>query len=392
MALRWLFVLAVPLVLLVVTMASGIDTSSATAQGDDRLGLPPMVYPADNPPDAAKVALGRRLFMDRRLSHNNTFSCAMCHVPEQGFTVNEIATAIGIEGRTNRRNAPTLLNVGFYQTFFHDGREFTLENQVIGPLVTQNEMGNPSVGYVVDKLRQLPDYSGRFEQAFGAEVNLQSLTQALAAYQRTLQSGGSRFDRWYYGKQAAALNDSEINGFRLFSGKAKCIACHTVEQQAAFFTDQKYHNLGVGWARLNRPDPDTIDVMIAPGEVLEVAADHINRSAEPVPNDVGRFEITEDPDDRWCYRTPTLRNVEITGPYMHDGSLATLEDVVEFYDAGGEDNPLKDPLIVPLQLNQQEKQDLVAFLRTLTGANVERLAREARATYTDDLRAADSPR
>lgn len=379
--LKKLVFLIIPVIFLASVPVLGAKMTSVNLKDNDRLGLPEMMHPKDNMPTYEKMELGRKLFMDRRLSHNNTISCAMCHVPEQGFAVNEIATAIGIEGRTNRRNAPTLLNVGFYESLFHDGREFTLEDQVIGPLVAHNEMGNPAVGYVVNKVRNLPDYDGMFEKAFGQEISLHTLNQAIAVYQRTLKSGNSRFDQWYYAKQPSALNSNEINGFRIFSGKAQCIVCHTVGQESALFTDQKFHNLGVGWARLNKPEKSTITVMVAPGDVQEVDADHINKSAEPIPNDVGRFEITEDPKDRWMYRTPSLRNVAITGPYMHDGSLATLEEVVEFYVQGGEENPLKDPLITPLSLTEQEKKDLVSFLNALTGSNVDRLAKEARAAY-----------
>jgi len=380
--LKKLIFLIIPTIMLVAIPVFGAKMN--LIKDNERLGLPEMLHPADNQPTNDKVELGRKLFMDRRLSHNNTFSCAMCHVPEQGFAVNEIATAIGIEGRTNRRNAPTLLNVGFYKNFFHDGREFSLEDQVIGPLVTHNEMGNPSVGYVVNKIHTLSDYDGLFEKAFdGNGANLQRLNQAIAVYQRSLQSGNSKFDRWYYGKESSALNANEVNGFKIFTGKAKCVTCHTFEQKSALFTDQKFHNLGVGWKRLNKvSDKNTITITVAPGETYEVDADHINKSAEAIQNDVGRFEVTEDPADRWLYRTPTLRNVAITGPYMHDGSLFTLEEVVDFYNKGGEENPLKDPLINPLGLVEQEKKDLVSFLKALTGSNVKRLAREARSAYT----------
>ncbi len=381
--LKKLVFLIIPIIMLVAIPVFGAKMNQVKMKDNDHLGLPEMIHPEDNKPSSAKVELGRKLFMDRRLSHNNTFSCAMCHVPEQGFAVNEIATAIGIEGRTNRRNASTALNVGFQTSFFHDGREFSLEDQVIGPLITHNEMGNPSVGYVVNKLSTLTDYDGMFEKAFeGNGVSIHRISQAIAVYERTLQSGNSKFDRWYYGKESSALNSNEINGFKLFSGKAKCVTCHTFDKKSALFTDQGFHNLGVGWERLNKvSDKNTITVTVAPGETYEVDADHINKSAETIPNDVGRFEITEDPKDRWLYRTPILRNVAITGPYMHDGSLFTLEEVVDFYNKGGEDNPLKDPLINPLGLVEQEKKDLVSFLKALTGSNVERLAREARAAY-----------
>lgn len=358
---------------------------------EDALGLPKMMIPEDNPLTAEKVALGRKLFMDRRLSHNNTISCAMCHVPEQGFAVNELGTAVGLEGRTNKRNAPTIFNVGYYKHLFHDGREFSLENQIIGPMLAENEMGNPSIGFVIQKINSFPDYEGLFEQAFdGKQANLERVSLAIASYERTLVSGNSKFDQWYYGKNAEALNQSEINGFRLFSGKANCISCHTVTKESALFTDQSFHNTGAGWTRNNKVLGKLVDreitkqtypVALAPGITVEVANDHFDKASEIPKNDVGRFEVTNNPDDSWFYKTPSLRNIALTNPYMHDGSLPTLESVVNFYNAGGEDNPYKDRRLVPLGLTHEEKADLVAFLNALTGSNAKRLEIEARKAY-----------
>lgn len=351
---------------------------------EEMLGLPELVIPEDNPLNVAKVALGRKLFMDRRLSHNNTISCAMCHVPEQGFTVNELARSVGIEGRSHRRNAPTVVNAAFMQRLFHDGREPILEDQVIDPLVAFNEMGNPAIGYVVEKISQLPDYDGMFEAAFGGKVTLDRLTKAIAAYERTLVSGNSRFDRYMYGGDKQAMTVSEINGMKVFAGKGRCIVCHIMNEKIALFTDQKFHNTGIGYHANNVPYDkanNTMPIRLAPGIIVEADLTLVDEASEDVPNDVGRFEITENPDDRWAYKTPALRNVALTAPYMHDGSLMTLDDVVEFYDKGGEQNPLLDPLLMPLGLTASEKRDLVAFMKALTGSNMERLAQEARAAY-----------
>ena len=351
---------------------------------EDILGLPELHIPEDNPLNMAKVALGRKLFMDRRLSHNNTISCAMCHVPEQGFTVNELARSVGIEGRSHRRNAPTVVNAAFMQRLFHDGREPILEDQVIDPIVAFNEMGNPAVGYVVEKVSQLPDYDGMFEAAFGGKATLDRLTKAIAAYERTLVSGNSRFDRYMYGGDKQAMTASEINGMKVFAGRGRCIVCHTMGEKNALFTDQQFHNTGIGYKLNNVPydqENNTMPIQLAPGIIVEADLTLVDEASEAIPNDVGRFEITENPDDRWAYKTPTLRNVALTAPYMHDGSLMTLEDVVEFYDKGGEENPLLDPLLKPLRLTAVEKQDLVAFMKALTGSNMARLAQEARAAY-----------
>ncbi len=341
------------------------------------LGLPALAIPAANPLTREKIELGRRLFMDRRLSHNNTMSCAMCHVPEQGFTSYELGTAIGMQGRSLRRNSPTLYNVGYHKSFFHEGREPHLEDQVWGPLLTRVEMDMPSVGYVVEKTRQLPEYKGLFEAAFGGPVSAERIGQALASYERTLVSGNSRFDRWYYGKQKDALNAEEQLGFQVFMGKGRCATCHLVGEQSALFTDHQFHNTGLGWERTMFPERNNYKVQLAPGIFVQVMGTLL-KSFEQPQADVGRYEVTLDPKDRWFYKTPMLRNVAVTRPYMHDGSLSTLEDVVEFYDKGGIDNENKSPLLVPLKLSGKEKAALVAFLNSLTGDNIEALTRDAR--------------
>jgi cytochrome c peroxidase len=352
------------------------------------LGLPAMTHPKDNTPSAKKIALGRKLFMDRRLSHNNTISCGMCHVPEQGFTSNELATAVGIEGRSHRRNTPTIFNVGYYKFLFHDGRELTLEDQVIGPLLAFNEMGNPSIGHVIEKIRNLDDYAGLFEEVYGSEVTLERVSHAIAAYERTFISGNSRFDQWHYGGDSNALTKQEVQGFEIFNGKGGCVTCHTINEKTALFTDQSFHNTGIGWARNNKVikkeyESDTFPVQLAPGVIVQVKYEQLETSSEKPENDVGRFEITEDPKDSWKYKTPSLRNLVVTAPYMHDGSLSTLEEVVSFYDKGGDDNPEKDSLLKPLDLSQDDQKALVAFLKTLTGDNIKLLEQEARAAFLE---------
>jgi cytochrome c peroxidase len=356
----------------------GPDRASAATPGA-ALGLPPLATPAENPITPEKVALGRKLFFDRRLSPNRTMSCAMCHIPEQGFTAHELATAVGIEGRSVRRNAPTVLNVAWQLRLFHDGREISLEDQIWGPLLASNEMGNPSIGYVIERIRALPDYRGLFEAAYGGKgASAQRIGAALATYQRTLVAADSRFDRWRYAGEANALSDTEQRGFKLFVGKARCAACHRVGERDALFTDQGFHNTGIGWRR-SYPASERTRVELAPGVTTELDRRTIESFSEPPLKDVGRYEITLDPRDRWAYKTPSLRNVALTAPYMHDGSLATLEAVIEFYDRGGIDNPGKSPLLAPLGLTDAEKAELAAFLRALTGRGAEALlAREGR--------------
>jgi len=354
-----------------------VDRACAAAPGA-ALGLPQFVAPADNPITPAKVALGRKLFFDRRLSPNRTMSCAMCHIPEQGYTAHELATAVGIEGRSVRRNSPTVLNVAWQARLFHDGREISLEDQIWGPLLASNEMGNASIGYVIERIRALRDYAGLFEAAYeGKGVSAQRIGAALASYQRTLVAGDSRFDRWRYAGEANALSETEQRGFKLFIGKARCAACHRVGERDALFTDQGFHNTGIGW-RHSQQLPERTRVELAPGVTTELDRRTVESFSEPPLKDVGRYEITRDPKDRWAYKTPSLRNVALTAPYMHDGSLATLEAVIEFYDRGGIDNPEKSPLLAPLGLDAADKAALAAFLRALTGSGVEALlAREA---------------
>lgn len=326
-----------------------------------------------------KIGLGRKLFFDRRLSLNDTFSCAMCHIPAQGFTNHEMATAVGVEGRTVRRNAPTLYNVAYAARLFHDGRDTRLEEQMWQPLLARNEMANPSIGYVLDKIRQLPEYQGLFETAFaGQGVSLQTLGEALAAYQRTLLSADSAFDRWYYAKEPQALGKEAQQGFKLFTGKARCSSCHTINEQSALFTDYQLHNTGLGYRDSMRIRPDKQRVALAPGVAVEVDQAIIELVGEAPAPDLGLYEITQNPADRWKYLTPTLRNIALTSPYMHNGSFSTLEEVIRFYNQGGIKNELLSPLIQPLNLSDEEVGYLVAFLHSLTGSNVDALAREAR--------------
>ncbi|MGY6216939.1 cytochrome c peroxidase [Methylolobus aquaticus] len=347
-------------------------------------GLPPLPVPADNPLTRDKILLGRKLFYDRRLSLNNTFSCAMCHIPEQGFTSQEQAMAIGIEGRTVRRNAPTIYNVAFLDRLFHDGRESTLENQVWGPLLAQNEMANPSVGFVVDKLKRLPDYRGLFEKAFGRPATMETVGQSLASYERTLISGASAFDRWHFGQDEAAVSAEAKRGFELFTGKAGCARCHTLGSASALFTDQQFHSTGLGYRDSMAREPETQRVQVAPGVAFDVDRSLIEQVAAPKPADLGRYEITQNPVDRWQYRTPGLRNVALTAPYMHNGSFGTLEEVVRFYNAGGVPGETLDALIRPLGLDDAEIGALVAFLKSLTGSNVEALVLDAYAAPVGD--------
>lgn len=342
------------------------------------LGLPPVPLPSGNPPTVEKIRLGRKLFLDRRLSHNGTLSCAMCHVPEQGFTVNEIRTAVGNEGKSLRRNAPTLLNVAFGESFFHDGREPELDLQAFDVFLNADEMASPSLGAMVAKVRSLPDYAALFRAAFGEPPGVENIGRALGTYLRTLLAADSPFDRWYFGGDETALSLAAQRGFRLFAGEANCTACHLIGADHALFTDHRFHDTGLGWHDTMARDTGPVRVEVAPGRFILMDRAAVESVGDPPRADLGRYEVTGEPADRWRFKTPSLRNVALTTPYMHDGSFSTLREVVEHYDRGGYRHADIDPAIRPLGLDESESEDLVAFLESLTGGNVGELVRDAR--------------
>ena len=346
-----------------------LDTAAA-------FGLPPLQLPAHVVADRSRVELGRKLFFDRRLSFNGTMSCAMCHVPEEGFTSNASRTAVGIEGKSLKRNAPSLLNVAWQSTLFHDGRESSLSTQAWMPILHPDEMANPSIGHVLQRIRGMADYDGQFERAFrGGGPSMETLGAAIAAFEATLVSADSRFDRWRYRGQSRALTDMEQLGFRIFSGKGRCTVCHLIGEQYALLSDGKFHVTGAGFAP---PPGRSFVVPLAPGVQTVLTDGDLAAFTASVPPDLGRFEITLDPADRYAFKTPSLRNVARTAPYMHDGSLATLEEVVAFYDQGGGNAPDKSEALSALGLDSEERRALVAFLRSLDGASLPDLSSNSR--------------
>jgi len=342
--------------------AQSVDLLALAAS--NTLGLPER--PNKHGLTKEKIALGRQLFYERRLSINDTFSCAMCHIPQQAFTSNELKTSIGVEGRTVKRNAPTILNVTYAKRLFHDGRESRLDQQVWSPLLAHNEMANPSIGYVLDKVSALPEYAAQFDAIYGEPASMHTLGDALAAYQQILISGNSPFDRWFFDQQENAISENAKLGYQVFSGKANCIACHTIDKRSAIFSDFQLHNTGIGYAH-SMGKPVAHKVTLAPGVVVTVDPASYAAASEKRPNDLGAYEVTLKPADRWKFKTPSLRNVGLTAPYMHNGSIDSLEAVVDFYVSGGVENPELSPLISPLSLNGEEKSALVEFMQSLTG-------------------------
>ena len=248
-------------------------------------------------------------------------------------------------------------------------------------------MANPSVGYVINKIKGINGYDGLFEQAFdGKGPTMETVGMALASYQRTLNSGNSKFDRWYYGDEKQLLDAEEEAGFKLFTGKAGCSACHLVNDQYALFTDNQLHNTGHGFAVSMGIQEETTRVQLAPGVFVDVEKEIIDSvRQQPKANDVGLYEVTQNPYDRWKYRTPSLRNVSLTSPYMHDGAFSSLREVVEFYNQGGVENELLSPLIKPLNLSNQEIDQIVAFMFSLTGENTQVIVADAFAAPIGDL-------
>ena len=289
-------------------------------------GFPELPVPADNPLTQASVELGKALFFDQRLSLGQGFSCATCHMPQRAFS-DTVALSTGVNGGTGMRNAPTLADVAYHPLLNRDGGAPTLEQQVFVPLMEDQEM-DADPQRVVELLATDTDLQARSMRAYGRPMDLFVLTRSLANYERTLLSGRSRYDRWAQG-DGQALTQAEQQGLALFQGVAGCATCHS----GFDLSDHGFHNVGTA---------------AVPG------------------SDPGRQRITQNPLDRGKFKTPTLRNIGLTAPYMHDGSMADLEEVIAHFDGGGPADPLKDPLVMPLGLSGQDRQDLAAFLRALT--------------------------
>jgi len=361
------------------TVGTNMDRDALARFRSPPLGLPPAPAPRDNPPTREKIALGRKLFFDRRLSFNGTMSCGMCHVPEQGFTNNELATPVGVEGRSLRRNAPTILNVAYERSMFRDGRDTSLETQAINPLLARDEMANPSMGWVLAKIESYADYEGMFEAAFGGLPTTDRVGMAIASWERTVLAGNSPFDRWRFGGEEDALDEPAKAGFELFTGRGRCAHCHAVGDDHALFTDGAFHDTGIGYPGAEAgTDEDAVPVEVSPGRTMAFDRTLIRSFSDARSPDAGRFEVTLDPADRWRFKTPGLRNVALTAPYMHDGSLRTLDEVVRFYDRGGVPHEGLDPMIGPLGLGDEEIAALVAFLEGLTSSDVAALRSDAR--------------
>ncbi|HTK86988.1 MAG TPA: cytochrome c peroxidase [Nitrospiraceae bacterium] len=285
--------------------------------------------PKDNPLTIEKVELGKLLFFDPRLSADNTISCASCHMPQLAWTDGQ-QVSIGIHRQLATRNGMTIINRLYSKAQLWHGRSPSLEAQALNPLHKPVRMGMPSYEAEIQKLNAIAGYRMLFRQAFNADVTLDGIAKAIAAFERTILSGNSPADRFDIGGDENA-SECAKRGLALFQSKGRCARCHS----GFNFTDELFHNLGIDW------DTDLIDV--------------------------GRYKVSKDPEDIGAFKTPTLREIARTAPYMHDGRFATLEEVIEFYNTGGTQNPHLSNLMIPLNLTAQEKTDLVEYLRSLNG-------------------------
>jgi cytochrome c peroxidase len=288
------------------------------------LGLKPVPVPEDNPMTPEKVELGKQLYFDTRLSCDNTVSCASCHDPKKGWS-NGASVATGVRSQTGGRSAPTIINSCYADLQFWDGRAHRLEGQALGPIANPIEMDH-KLEDCVTKLNLIPGYKQQFQKVFGTDVTPENIAKAIASFERTVLSGNAPFDKFKAG-DTSALSEAAQRGLKLFTGKARCSACHSGPN----FTDQAFHNIGVG---MDKPKPD-----------------------------LGRYEVSKQVGDKGSFKTPTLREIARHAPYMHDGNLKTLEEVIDYYDKGGIQNPQLDEEIAPLKLTAQEKADLVTFMK-----------------------------
>jgi len=342
----------------------------------DQVGFPAALTASVIPPASTltpgRVALGEKLFFDSRLSGDGTVACATCHDPARAFTDGR-PVSVGIHGGVGQRNAPTVLNALYNKTQFWDGRVNTLEQQAALPITNPFEMGSASIGDAVSKIAEEKDYQTQFMQAFGRGVNEQDMLRAISAYERTLFSFDSPFDHFIAG-DANAIDDSAKRGWELFNSKARCNLCHALsdkQRDVTVFTDNDFHNIGIGILR-HRVGPlaQQAEHELAQGNLPDVDKAAITSDLSVL----GRFLLTKKQSDIAAFKTPDLRNVLVTGPYFHDGSMQTLWDALDHYNKGdGISDPWLDEDMQPLALTESEIDDLVALLVSLTSPQYKEL-------------------
>ena len=360
--------------LLLVVPALAGDEKKATDAGA-LLGLPPVPIPADNPQTPEKIALGELLFNDTRFSKTGDVSCATCHDAAKAFTDSPLEVSEGIRGLTGTRNAPTVVNSVFFTTFFWDGRSPSLEDQALHPFTNPVEMGLPDHEPILTIVRKDPEYVKAFQEVFGKTgeaVTMKEVTQAIASFERTQVAGNSPFDRFWFGGEETALTEQQKRGFELFVNEGRCVSCHVIEQTTAVFTDNRFHNIGVGINDIQGDVPALAGAFLQAEKTLAEVDVEVLSNAKT--SELGRFAVTRDFDGLGAFKTPTLRNIALTAPYFHDGSAETLRDTVVHYNNGGvtnEGDPVNDFLsggIRPLNLDDDQIDALVAFMEALTSS------------------------
>lgn len=337
----------------------------------DQVGVPleatRTAVPGENPQTPEKIALGEKLFFDGRLSVDGTVACSTCHDPERAFTDGR-PVSIGVQGRAGQRNAPTILNALYNKAQFWDGRVKTLEEQAALPIVNPSEMGQPNLDAAAAAIAALPEYQKAFYSIFGRPPNGTDLVRAIASYERSQFSFDSPFDHFIAGDKNA-ISDSARQGWELFNTKARCNKCHALSEakrDPTYFMDRDFHNIGIGIIRHNVvAEACKAEKDINSGNVIDVDRAAIQSDMSVL----GRFLVTKKEMDIASFKTPDLRNVLITAPYFHDGSQATLWDVMDHYNKGdGIHNPYLDQDMQPLALSEAEIDDVVAFLASLTSS------------------------
>lgn len=340
-------------------LAAGMGCAYAEHSQSNALGLPALSERDGTPQVSERIDLGRRLFFDSRLSANGEISCASCHNPDKAFS-DGLALARGIEGRTGTRNTPSVLNAGHNSSQFWDGRRASLDEQVLDPLTNPNEHGLPNLDDALQRIRADEPYRSMFMQSYAVgpdQIDTPQVGSALATYIRSLTAGDSPADRYLYSADKQALSASEVRGLELFRGRAQCASCHTIGDKSALFADGGFHSLAIGFDRLG---PKLAGLARRIAATPRAALDQLVLSDRDVAA-LGRFVVTLDPRDIGSFKTPSLRNVTLTAPYMHDGSVATLDEAVE-HEIYYRSQAMGRPLV----LTPTERSDLLTFLRALT--------------------------
>ena len=325
------------------------------------------LVPADNIANDARIELGRKLYFETRLSKDGTVACATCHDVSRGFT-DRRNTSEGISDQIGQRNAPTTLNAAFFTSQFWDGRAGNLEDQAILPIVNPIEMGQPDGNAVVAAIASDAEYQKAFQAAYGRAVNYADIGRAIAAFERTLVFLDAPFDRFARGDANAISADARA-GWALFNGKARCTGCHQLSSNNPIGTDSRFHNVGVSARHQNFEELAKQGLIALKKDSSKEALDKL--ALQTNLSELGRFVVTQNRADIGAFKTSQLRNVGITAPYMHDGSMATLWDVMDHYNKGGEPNPYLDGGIEPLALNETEVAQHVAFMFTLTDVRLD---------------------